>query len=591
MSNAVKGRGPDSELRHTLEAQRPLLRRSFLFGLVASLLILAPTVYMFEVYGRVVDSRSLTTLLMLTLFVLAALAVMEALEWARSETLRHAGDEFERMLMPRVYRAVFHMNLVRPGSASTQPLQDLRVIRDFLPSPAVAALPELPAALLFMIILYVVSPWLAFLALAGAVVQVGLAWGNEKRTQPPLAQANKLAIQGQQQADAMMRHADVVRAMGMRPALFGKWWDLQQAMLVAQAEASDRAGVFTSLTKFVQMVLSSALLGMAAWLLLENALLGGGAMLIVGSVLGGRILAPLAQAIAQWRSVVNVRESWKRLDAMLQQVPEAESGMPLPVPHGILTVEGLVAAAPGSSQVQILRGVQFGLQPGQVLAVVGPSASGKTTLARLLVGVWPPLAGKVRLDGADVFTWNKEELGPHVGYLPQGVELLDGSLAENIARFGTVNMDAVRVAAQAVGIHGWIESLPDGYNTLLGQEGARLSGGQRQRVGLARALYGQPAFVVLDEPNSSLDEAGEAALVQAVAQLSAQGTTFVLITHRTSVLRVCSHMLVLRDGLQQAFGPRDEVLAALNKAAAAQAGASAQQGGAGPALQAQGAQA
>ena len=591
MSNSVKGRSPESELREGLEAQRPLLRRSFLFGLVASLLVLAPTVYMFEVYGRVVDSRNLTTLLMLTLFVLAALAVMEALEWARSETLRHAGDEFERMLMPRVYRAVFHMNLVRPGSASTQPLQDLRVIRDFLPSPAVAALPELPAALLFMIILYVVSPWLAFLALAGAVVQVGLAWGNEKRTQPPLAQANKLAIQGQQQADAMMRHADVVRAMGMRPALFGKWWDLQQAMLVAQAEASDRAGVFTSLTKFVQMVLSSALLGMAAWLLLENALLGGGAMLIVGSVLGGRILAPLAQAIAQWRSVVNVRESWKRLDAMLQQVPEAESGMPLPVPHGILTVEGLVAAAPGSSQVQILRGVQFGLQPGQVLAVVGPSASGKTTLARLLVGVWPPLAGKVRLDGADVFTWNKEELGPHVGYLPQGVELLDGSLAENIARFGTVNMDAVRVAAQAVGIHGWIESLPDGYNTLLGQEGARLSGGQRQRVGLARALYGQPAFVVLDEPNSSLDEAGEVALVQAVAQLSAQGTTFVLITHRTSVLRVCSHMLVLRDGLQQAFGPRDEVLAALNKAAAAQAGASAQQGGAGPALQAQGAQA
>lgn len=590
MSNAVKGRSPESELRQALEAQRPLLGRSFLFGLVASLLVLAPTAYMFEVYGRVVDSRNLTTLLMLTLFVLAALAVMEALEWARAETLRHAGDELERALMPRVYRAVFHMNLVRPGSASTQPLQDLRAIRDFLPSPALAALPELPAAVLFVVILYVVSPWLAVVALAGAVVQVGLAWGNDQRTQPPLAQANKLAIQGQQQADAMMRHADVVRAMGMRPALFGKWWNVQQAMLVAQAEASDRAGVFTSLTKFVQTVLSSALLGVAAWLLLENALLGGGAMLIVGSVLGGRILAPLTQIIGQWRSVVSVREAWKRLDAMLQQVPEAESGMPLPVPHGILTVEGLVAAAPGS-QAQILRGVQFGLQPGQVLAVVGPSASGKTTLARLLVGVWPPLAGKVRLDGADVFTWNKEELGPHVGYLPQGVELLDGSLAENIARFGTVNMDAVRVAAQAVGIHGWIESLPDGYNTLLGQEGARLSGGQRQRVGLARALYGQPAFVVLDEPNSSLDEAGEAALVQAVAQLSAQGTTFVLITHRTSVLRVCCHMLVLRDGLQQAFGPRDDVLAALNKAAAAQAGASAQQGGAGPALQAQGAQA
>lgn len=585
MNNGMRRTGTASELRNAMEAQRPLLSRSFLFGLVASLLVLAPTAYMFEVYGRVVDSRNLGTLLMLTLFVLAALATMEALEWARSETLRHAGDELERVLMPRVYRAVFHMNLMRPGSASTQPLQDLRVIRDFLPTPVVAALPELPAAVIFAIILYVVSPWLAAVALAGAMVQVALAWGNEKRTQPPLVQANKLAFQGQQQADAMMRHADVVRAMGMRPALYGKWWSLQQAMLTAQAQASDLAGAFTSTTKFVQTALSSALLGLAAWLLLENALLGGAAMLIVGSVLGGRILAPLAQVIGQWRSVVNVRESWKRLDAMLQQVPETEVGMPLPAPCGKLAVEGLVAGAPGS-QAQILRGVQFGLQPGQVLAVVGPSASGKTTLARLLVGVWPPLVGKVRLDGADVFTWNKQELGPHIGYLPQGVELLDGTLAENIARFGAINMDAVHAAARAVGIHGWIESLPDGYNTLSGQEGARLSGGQRQRVGLARALYGQPAFVVLDEPNSSLDEAGEKALVQAVAQFSALGTTFVLITHRTSVLQVCSHMLVLRDGMQEAFGPRDDVLAALNKASG-----QAQQTAAAPALQAQGAQA
>ena len=575
MSNAVKGRNPESELLQVFEILQPLLGRSFLFGLVASLLVLAPTAYMFEVYGRVVDSRNLGTLLMLTVFVLVALAVMEAMEWARSETLRHAGDELERALMPRVYRAVFHMNLVQPGSASTQSLQDVRAIRDFLPSPAVAALPELPAAVFFAVVLYVVSPWLAAVALVGAFVQLGLAWGNDRRTHPPLARANKLAIQGQQQADAMMRHAEVVRAMGMRPALFGKWWGVQQAMLVSQAEASDRAGVFTSLTKFVQTVLSSALLGVAAWLLLENALLGGGGMLIVGSVLGGRILAPLAQIIGQWRSVVNVGEAWKRLDLMLQQVPKAAVGMPLPAPRGLLSVEGLVAAAPGS-QAQILRGVQFGLQPGQVLAVVGPSASGKTTLARLLVGVWPSLAGKVRLDGADVFAWNKEELGPHVGYLPQGVELLDGSVAENIARFGAVNMDAVHAAARAVGIHDWIEALPHGYQTLLGQDGARLSGGQRQRVGLARALYGKPAFVVLDEPNSSLDEAGDGALVQAVAQLSASGTTLVLITHRTNVLQVCSHMLVLRDGVQQAFGPRDEVLAALNQAVTSQAGVASQ---------------
>lgn len=577
MKNGVNagGRGPVSELRACLDAQRPWLQRAFVFGLVASLLVLAPTVYMFEVYDRVVNSRSHTTLLMLSVFVLGALTVMEALEWARSETLREVGDNFERSLMPRVYRAVFQLNLQRPGSASTQPMTDVRTIRDFLPSPAMSALPEVPAALVFLVLLFVLSPVLGVAALLGAVLQVGLAWGNDQRTHPPLAQANRLAIQGQQQADAMMRHAEVVRAMGMRPALHRKWWALQQQMLVQQALASDGAGVFTALTKLVQTTLSSALLGLAAWLVLDNALLGGPGMMIVGSVLGGRVLAPLTQAIAQWRSVVGVREAWKRVDQLLAQVPEAEPGMPLPAPQGNLSVEGLVAAAPGG-QVQILRGVQFALRPGQVLAVVGPSASGKTTLARLLVGVWPALAGKVRLDGADVFSWNKQELGPHIGYLPQGVELLDGSLVDNIARFGTPDMAAVHAAAKAVGMHDWIESLPEGYQTRLGPEGARLSGGQRQRVGLARALYGNPAFVVLDEPNSSLDEAGEQALLMSLAQRSAEGTVFVLITHRTSVLQACTHMLLLRDGAQQLFGSRDEVIAALNKAAAAAASSQTQ---------------
>lgn len=548
------------------EKLRPALRRAFLFGFIGSMLVLAPTVYMFEVYERVVNSRSHMTLFMLSLFVLFALAVMEALDWSKSETMRDAGDQLEHEMMPRVYRAVFQMNLGRPGTASTQPMNDLRTIRDFLPSPAVAALPEIPAALIFLVLIFALSPVLGVVALLGALLQVGLAWGNERRTQPALAMANRLAVGAQQQADAMLRHAEVVRAMGMRPALHGRWMDAQQKMLVQQAQASDRAGVFQSLTKLVQTTLSSALLGLAAWLVLKDMLWGGPGMLIVGSVLGGRILAPLAQGIAQWRSVVNVRESWSRLNNLLEQVPLREPGMPLPAPRGHLSVESLVAVAPGG-QSQILRGVQFALKPGEVLAVVGPSASGKTTLARLLVGVWPALAGKVRLDGADVYTWNKEELGPNVGYLPQGVELLDGTIGENIARFGAPSRSAIEQAARAVGLHDWILSLPEGYDTRLGVDGARLSGGQRQRVGLARALYGSPAFVVLDEPNSSLDEAGEAALANAVTQLKATGTTFVLVTHRTSALQVCTHMLVLRDGTQQAFGPRDDVLAALNKAA------------------------
>lgn len=574
MKPEPRGGTPTSELLDQLQSQRPLLQRAFLFGLVASLLVLAPTIYMFEVYDRVVNSRNHMTLWMLTLFVLGALAVMEALEWVRSETLREAGDRFEQALMPRVYRAVFQINLLKPGAASTQPMTDLRVIRDFLPSPAVAALPELPAALVFLVILFAISPVLGVVALLGAVLQTGLAWSNQRRTQSALAQANRLAIQGQQQADAMMRHAEVVRAMGMRPALHRKWWKLQQDTLVCQAEASDRAGLFQALTKMVQTTLSSALLGAAAWLVLENALWGGSAMLIVGSVLGGRVLAPLTQVIGQWRAVVNARESWKRLDQLLRQLPQRPEGMPLPAPTGVLSVEGVAAAAPGG-QAHILRNVQFALKPGDVLAVIGPSASGKTTLARLIMGVWPALAGKVRLDGVDVFAWNKQELGPHVGYLPQGVELLDGSLADNIARFGETDMAAVQAVARLVGMHDWIASLPDGYQTRLGVEGARLSGGQRQRIGLARALYRNPVLVVLDEPNSSLDEAGEAALIEAVGRLSTQGTTFVLMTHRTNVLAVCSHMLVLREGSQQAFGPRDEVLAALNKAAAGVSGGNA----------------
>lgn len=563
----AQGNGP-SPMHEAIDALRPILRRAFLFGFVGSLLVLAPTIYMFQVYERVVNSRSHMTLLMLSLLVLFALAVMEALDWARSETLRDAGDQLENEMMPRVYRAMFQMNLGRPGSASTQPIQDLRTVRDFLPSPAVAALPELPVAVIFLVLIFALSPVLGVVALLGAVLQLGLAWGNEKRTQPALAQANRLAVGGQQQAEAMLRHAEVVRAMGMRPALHARWMEVQQKMLLQQALASDRAGLFQALTKMVQTTLSSALLGVAAWLVLRDMLWGGPGMLIVGSVLGGRILAPLAQGIAQWRSVVNVRESWLRLNNLLAQVPLPLSGMELPAPKGYLSVESLVAAAPGG-QSQILRGVQFALKPGEVLAVVGPSASGKTTLARLLVGVWPALGGKVRLDGVDVYLWNKQELGPHIGYLPQGVELLDGSIAENIARFGTPNRSDTEEAAKAVGLHEWILSLPEGYDTRLGMDGARLSGGQRQRIGLARALYGHPVFVVLDEPNSSLDEAGELALARAVEQRRATGTAFVLITHRTSALQVCTHMLVLRDGVQQAFGSRDEVLAALNKAAAA----------------------
>ena len=556
-----------SELHEAILAFKPHYWRAFRFALIGALLILAPTAYMFEVYERVVNSRSHTTLVMLTVILVIAYIVMEVLDWARSETMREAGQLLDQRMAPRVFQAMYESNLRRMGPPSIQPMNDFRTVRDFLHHPVLGALMESPISLVFMLILFLASPVLGWAAVAGALVQVGLAWLNERSTNPPLTEANRSAIAAQQYADGSLRNAEVIEAMGMLHHIHRRWMEKQHAFLGLQAQASDKAGAFQAGSKFVQTTMGSLLLGLGGWLILENALPGGPGMMIVASVLGGRMLAPLVQMVSQWRAVVNVRDAWRRLEQLLTQIPERPEAMSLPAPRGVLSVEHVIAGAPGSN-APILRGIAFALQAGEVLAVVGPSASGKTTLARLLVGLWPTVSGKVRLDGADVFSWDKLELGPYLGYLPQGVELLEGTLAENIARFGEVDMDKVQAAARAVGLHEFILSLAQGYDSPVGRDGAMLSGGQRQRVALARALYDEPVFVVLDEPNSSLDEAGDAALAQAITQLKARGTTFVVMTHRTSVLAVADKMLVLRDGAQHAFGPRDEVLAALNQAAA-----------------------
>ena len=554
-----------SELREAIASLRPFFVRSGWFSLVCSLLVLAPSGYMLEVYDRVVNSRNHTTLVMLTLLVLGAYMVMELLEWARSEVMRAASVELDRRMSGRIFSAIFEANLRRLPGGTQQPLHDFRLVRDFLYSPVLLALLESPISLVMMVLLFLISPVLGWSALVFAVVQTFVAWLNERSTKPPLMQANRAAIEAQQYADNTLRNAEVIESMGMLRDTHRRWLGKQRDFLDLQALASERAGGFQAVSKLLQTTLSSMLLGLGAWLLLHNQLSGGGGMIIVASILGGRMLAPLVQVVSQWQSVVNVRDAWSRVEQLLEAVPAQPRSMALPAPRGALHVEQLVAGAPGNPAL-ILRGVQFALAPGEVLAVVGPSAAGKTTLARLLVGLWPAQGGTVRLDGADIHTWDKAELGVHLGYLPQGVELFEGTLAENIARFAQVEPAKVEAAARAVGLHEFILSLPQGYDSPVGPEGARLSGGQRQRVGLARALYGDPVFVVLDEPNSSLDEEGDAALARAIQEGKARGTTFVVMTHRTSVLGVADKMLVLRDGMQQAFGPRDEVLATLQQA-------------------------
>ena len=568
-----------SELREAIASLRPFFVRSGWFSLVCSLLVLAPSGYMLEVYDRVVNSRNHTTLVMLTLLVLGAYMVMELLEWARSEVMRAASVELDRRMSGRIFSAIFEANLRRLPGGTQQPLHDFRLVRDFLYSPVLLALLESPISLVMMVLLFLISPVLGWSALVFAVVQTFVAWLNERSTKPPLMQANRAAIEAQQYADNTLRNAEVIESMGMLRDTHRRWLGKQRDFLDLQALASERAGGFQAVSKLLQTTLSSMLLGLGAWLLLHNQLSGGGGMMIVASILGGRMLAPLVQVVSQWQSVVNVRDAWSRVEQLLEAVPAQPRSMALPAPRGALHVEQLVAGAPGNPAL-ILRGVQFALAPGEVLAVVGPSAAGKTTLARLLVGLWPAQGGKVRLDGADIHAWSKAELGAHLGYLPQGVELFEGTLAENIARFAEVEPAKVEAAARAVGLHEFILSLPQGYDSPVGPEGARLSGGQRQRVGLARALYGDPVFVVLDEPNSSLDEEGDAALARAIQDAKARGTTFVIMTHRTSVLGVADKMLVLHDGQQQAFGPRDDVLAALQKAnqQAKQAATPAQRG-------------
>ena len=558
---------PPSELREAINSLGPYFKQAVWFSVFSSILILAPSAYMLEVYDRVVNSRNHLTLAMLTLLVLAAYALMEVLEWVRSGILHEASVAFDRRMSGRVFGAIFEANLKRLPGGSAQPMNDFRVVRDFLQSPALLGLMEAPISLICLVLIFMISPVLGWAAVVAAVLQTFVGWLNERSTQPPLLAANRSAIAAQQYADGTLRNAQVIESMGMLREIHRRWINKQREFLSLQAVASDHGGFYQAISKFLQNTISSGLLGLGAWLLLRNQLNGGAAMMIVGSILGGRALAPLGQIVAQWQSVVNVRDAYGRLENLLATVPERKDGMALPAPQGHLLVDNLVAGAPGS-QVPILRGLNFALKPGEVLAVVGPSASGKTSLARLLVGLWPAVGGKVRLDGADVYTWNKTELGPHMGYLPQGVELFDGSVADNIARFGAVDQAKVEAAAAAVGLHEFILALPKGYDSPVGREGAMLSGGQRQRIALARAIYGNPAFVVLDEPNSSLDEQGDAALAFAITQLKSRGTTFVIMTHRTSILSVTDKMLVLRDGVAQMFGPRDDVLRGLAEAQA-----------------------
>lgn len=574
---------PRTELAEVLFSFRKAFYTAGVFSMFINVLGLVPSIYMLQVYDRVLQSRNITTLIMLTAIMLGFYLMLGMLELARSKLLIRVGAQLDMKLNDRVFAASFEQNLKRAGGNAGQALGDLTNVRQFLTGNGLFAFFDAPWAPIYLIVIFMFSPWLGAFALVAALVLFSLAWATEVATRKPLAEATMMAAAAGNFATNNLRNAEVIEAMGMLDNLKHRWLQRQLKFLALQNEASDKAAVISATTKSVRITVQSLVLGGGALLVIEGSLTPGG--MIAASILLGKALGPVELAIGIWKQLLSARTAYHRLEGLLQTNPAREAGMDLPRPKGSLLVEGVTAAPPGT-QALVLKQVGFGVMPGEIVGVIGPSASGKSTLARLLVGVWPAAAGKVRLDGADVFSWNKQQLGPAVGYLPQDIELFEGTIAENIARFGDVDAEKVVAAAQLAGVHEMILRFPKGYDTPIGDSGSALSGGQRQRIALARAMYDNPAFVVLDEPNSNLDDVGEAALVRAVLELKRRGTTVLLITHRTSILSAVDKLLLLADGVVQLYGPRDQVLAAIQQrsqeAAAAQIKAQAQPAVPGP---------
>lgn len=550
--------------RNDIDAALLRYRRVFwalaIFSGVINLLVLVPSLYMMQVYDRVLTSRNETTLLMLTLIAMGLFMLSGVIEWLRGQVMIRMSAGIDATLAQRLFDAAFTRSLRKQDSNPAQVFGDLTQVRQFITGQGLLAMLDAPWLPVFMVIAFLFHPWFGFLSLGVALVLIALALWGELSTRPSLAQANGLSMKANLYVNSSLHNAEVIQAMGMLPALRKRWSWLQQGMISAQAVASDRGARISAMTKFVRVAAQSLSLGLGALLVLEGQISGG--MMIAMSLLLGRALAPVEIAIGSWKQFVGARQSYRRLSDLLAEEPETVAPMTLPAPTGALKVERLLAAPPGAKD-PIIKGVDFQLAKGEILAVIGPSASGKSTLARALVGIWPAMEGAVRLDGAPLDQWAPEALGPHLGYLPQDIELFDGSVAENIARFGELDSEPIIQAARHAGIHEMILRFPQGYDTVLGPGGQGLSGGQKQRIGLARALYGQPALIVLDEPNSNLDEAGEQALVQALRALKNAGSTVIMITHRPSVLGVVDKILVLNDGRQQLFGSRDQVLKAV----------------------------
>lgn len=557
---------PDNVLTRAIKEGYTPLGFAAVFSLISNLLYLALPIYTFQVYGRVMTSNSIPTLLVLTFGTLAMFAVSGVIDHYRAKVLINFGMILDQRVSGHVFSALFD-NAVRGNpQARSQALRDLDTFRQMLTGPLFGAFFDLPFMPVFMIILFIIDPWIGLVTLTGGAILVLLTLAQDRATRQPLQDANEAALRSYAFTDAALRNSEVVRAMGMVEPLGGRWAGFRAITMDRSSGASDRASGLQNGIKFARQAIQVLIIGVGALLVLEGRI--HASLLFANMILASRALQPIERLVGSWEGLINGTRAYQRLMGLLGVYQPQKTATSLPRPLGQLSVEGVSFAPPGVNRL-ILQGISFKIEPGEMVGVIGPSGAGKSTLARLLAGIWKPNAGHVRLDGADVFSWERAEFGRYAGYLPQDTELFSGSIRDNIARFrADVTDEQVVAAAQLAGVHDMILRLPEGYETELGETGFVLSAGQRQRVGLARALLGDIRLLVLDEPNASLDNEGEEALLAALDQMKARGVTIVIVSHKPGVFRAADKMLVLREGRVEMFGPREQVMARVVQSAA-----------------------
>jgi PrtD family type I secretion system ABC transporter len=548
-------------LNLSVAAARSALIPAGIFSLFINMLVLVSPLYMLQVYDRVLGSRNLMTLLLLTLIAVFLYLVYGSLEALRSRVLVRGGARFENVLRTPLFESTFAAMLGRKSdTGETQPFRDADTVREFITGSTMLAFFDLPWVPLFVAVAFLLHPAFGCLAIVTGVLTLGIAIVAEYSTRKLLQRATHASISAHADVSATLRNAEVMRAMGMAASLRERWSQRRDEQIAWQAVASDRGGALMAGMKSFRQIVQVIILGLGGYLCLEGELSAGG--IVAASIIIGRALAPIELAVSQWKVFQNARGAWSRLQALFCSVPQSGQRMSLPAPKGSIKFEQIIAGPPGG-KAATLRGMSFQVDKGKTLAIIGPSAAGKSSMLRVLLGVWPATSGTVRFDGFDVAHWDANELGPHVGYLPQDVELFAGTIAQNIARFREADHAEVIRAAELAGVHDMVQQMPNGYDTQIGEGGQSLSGGQRQRIGLARALFGEPAIVVLDEPNSNLDANGEASLLEAICHLKQRGTTVVFVTHKMNILSVADNVLLMERGAVSLYGERDEMLAKL----------------------------